>query len=98
MQRITKPKASEVAQQTTSPITPGVEKAQKTVAPINSGAEWIRPASVPPFCGIGRSVLFELIRDGVIKSVMLRRKGASKGSRLISVASLRSYINGMEAK
>jgi hypothetical protein len=43
-------------------------------------------------------VLFELIRDGVIKSVMLRRKGASKGSRLISVASLRSYINGMEAK
>jgi hypothetical protein len=84
MQLTSNPKASEVAQQTTSPITPG--------------AEWIRPAGVQPFCGIGRSVLFKLIRDGEIKSVVLRRKGAKKGCRLISVASLRAYINGMEAK
>ena len=84
MQLTSYPKPSEIAEQTISPLTPG--------------AEWLRPADVKSFCGIGRSVLFELIRDGAIKSVMLRRKGASKGSRLISVASLRSYIAGMEAK
>ena len=78
------PTASEVAQQTTSPIIPGTE--------------WCRPADTRQRFGVGRSAVYELIKDGAIKSVVLRRKGASKGCRLINVASLVAYINGMEAK
>lgn len=84
MQRITKPTASAAALQTTAPITPGVE--------------WLRPADVKPFCGIGRSTLYSLIESGAVKSVVLRREGKAKGCRLVSVSSLRALLNGMEAK
>ena len=50
------------------------------------------PADVKPFCGFGRSHVYNLIDTGAIRSVCLRQKGKSKGVRLISVESLRSYI------
>ena len=63
-----------------------------TTAPIIPGPEWLRPADVKPFCGFGRSHVYNLIDTGAIRSVCLRQKGKSKGVRLISVDSLRSYI------
>jgi hypothetical protein len=43
--------------------------------------------------GIRRSLAYLLIEDGAIKSVSLRRKGALKGKRLVSVASVRKFLN-----
>ncbi len=54
--------------------------------------EYIRPAQVREKFNIGRSQVYELIAQGKIKSHVLRKKGNTKGMRLISVESLRSYI------
>jgi hypothetical protein len=45
------------------------------------------------FSGIGRTEIYLLIRDRHIKSISLRKKGAARGRRLISVQSLRSYLH-----
>ncbi len=42
--------------------------------------------------GIRRSLAYLLIADGAIKSVSLRRSGALKGKRLVSVQSVRSFL------
>jgi len=52
--------------------------------------------------GIKRSLAYQLLEDGVIKGVSLRRRGALRGKRLFSVDSVRSYLssqmeNGGEA-
>jgi hypothetical protein len=51
--------------------------------------------------GIGRSLLYELIRERKIKSVCLRKRNAQRGIRLISADSLYAFIesagNGADA-
>jgi hypothetical protein len=52
--------------------------------------------------GIKRSLAYQLLADGKIKGVSLRRRGALRGKRLFSVDSVRSYLssqmeNGGEA-
>jgi hypothetical protein len=42
--------------------------------------------------GIKRSLAYQLLADGVIKGVSLRRRGALRGKRLFSVDSVRSYL------
>ena len=66
--------------------------AKLTTAPLQPGPEWLRPADVRPYAGIGRSLLYELIQEGKVRSVCLRREGRLGGMRLVSVASLREYI------
>ena len=72
--------------------------AKLTTAPIQPGAEWLRPADVRHFAGIGRSLLYELIREGKVRSICLRREGKLGGMRLVSVQSLRDNINGHGAE
>jgi len=43
--------------------------------------------------GIKRSLAYLLISEGAIKSVSLRRRGTTKGKRLIDVASVRQFLN-----
>jgi len=42
--------------------------------------------------GIGRSSLYELIREGKIKSVSIRKRNAIRGIRLISADSLNQFL------
>ena len=63
-----------------------------TTAPVQPGVEWLRPADVRPRYGIGKSLLYELIAQGDVKSVCLRRQGKATGMRLVSAASLNAYI------
>jgi hypothetical protein len=58
---------------------------------------YIRPSQAPHF-GISRSTLYNLISDGVVKTKLVRRRGNTKGIRLISVESLRAYIEGCPSK
>ena len=50
--------------------------------------EWIRPKSMPHYFGIGRTRTYELIADGKIKSITLRKRGQKHGTRLISYDSV----------
>ena len=42
--------------------------------------------------GIKRLLLYDLLSDGAIQSVSLRRKGQSRGKRLFSVHSIREFL------
>ena len=43
--------------------------------------------------GIKRSLAYQLLNDGKIKSVSLRRRGQSRGKRLFSVDSIRQFLH-----
>ena len=43
--------------------------------------------------GLRRGLLYELARDGKIKTAVLKRKSAQRGVRLILVSSLLAYCN-----
>lgn len=60
--------------------------------------EWLRlpkPGTLCPFCGLSRTALYTLCKDGKIKSVVLRKRGASRGIRLLEWVSLFSFINSL---
>jgi hypothetical protein len=49
--------------------------------------------------GIKRSLAYQLLADGKIKGVSLRRRGQSRGKRLFSVDSIRAFLREqMEAE
>jgi hypothetical protein len=69
---------------------------QLTIAPLAASA-----ANDAEFCdspgafyrfGLKRSMLYELSARGFIKGVSLRKRGSSKGKRLWSCDSIRSYL------
>jgi hypothetical protein len=54
--------------------------------------EWLRLPDAIRVSGIGRSTLYQLLNDGSVRSVVLRKRGRQRGIRLISADSLRTYI------
>ena len=54
--------------------------------------EWLRIPQVTQIFGLGRSKIYELLSDGEIKSVSLRKRGQMHGTRLISYDSIADYI------
>jgi hypothetical protein len=66
----------------------------------NSG----QPAVLPEFgrwqdvqriFGIKRGTLYNLMAEGKVKSLVLRRKGNVHGCRIIHLASVSAYLNGL---
>jgi len=57
--------------------------------------EWVRVPDAVQYCGISRSLLYELIGSGRIISKVLRKPGHIRGIRLISVSSLDTFINNL---
>jgi hypothetical protein len=56
---------------------------------------WLRIPGAIQISGIGRSRLYELIRDQKIRSKVLKqRRDCQRGIRLISYDSLLEFING----
>jgi hypothetical protein len=51
-----------------------------------------RPGERDPLCGLSRSELWNLIKNGSIKSVVLAQKGKTRGCRLINAQSLVEFI------
>jgi len=54
--------------------------------------EFLDAAGVQARFSIKRSLLYELLGDGVIRSVSLRRRGQSRGKRLFAVDSIREFL------
>lgn len=76
-----------------------------SVATMENKPEWLRlpaPGSRCRFTGLSRSTLNELTIPGPandgrppVKSVVLRKRGAVRGIRLISYESLMGYLAGL---
>lgn len=54
--------------------------------------EFGRVRDVQKVFGLKRGAIYQLIRDGKLKSVSLRRPGARTGLRLIHLASVRAFL------
>ena len=85
----------------------GGQITDKTTAPVcatsayvaGQDPEFLDATGVRAQFSIRRSLLWELDRDGLIKSVSLRRRGRSRGKRLFSVDSIREFLRSqMEAQ
>ena len=79
--------------------TDATANAKFTAAPIEPGEsgsvapEFGRVPEVERIWGIKRGLLYLLIKQGEIKSAVIRRKGARTGVRLIHLQSVRDYLN-----
>jgi hypothetical protein len=70
------------------------EKLTAAPPPFRLTPVWLRIPSAVQVFGIGRSRLYELIRDQKIRSrVLKKRRDSQRGIRLISYDSLLEYIN-----
>lgn len=56
--------------------------------------EWLRVDASVKFCSLSRSLLYENFdtSGGPIKTAVIRKRGALRGVRLVSVDSLRKFI------
>lgn len=52
-----------------------------------------KPSTTCPITGLSRSGMWNLIADGHVKSVCLRKPGAAKGTRLVHLQSLLDYLH-----
>jgi len=51
-----------------------------------------------PITGLSRTGMFVLIKSGLVKSVVLRRREKGRGTRLVNYASLLDYLHGLEVE
>ena len=75
---------------TTDPVKPGNF--------AGSLPEWGRCADVKRVFGIGRATIYTLLRAGKIRGCVLRARGEKSGMRLISMESVRHYIQAEMAR
>jgi hypothetical protein len=70
--------------------------ANTTTAPVEPGVvgspEFIRIGDARKIFGLGRTYCYNLITDGKIRSVVLRKRGAKTGVRLLDVDSVRAFL------
>ena len=57
-----------------------------------SDLKYLRPAQVPRRYPFSRSILYELLGAGKIKSISVRKPGGVRGIRLVSVASIEDFL------
>jgi hypothetical protein len=56
-------------------------------------AEFVDAHSLRFMFGIGRSLAYQLLSEGAIRSISLRRKGNTRGKRLFEVATVREFLS-----
>ena len=73
----------------------------KTIAPLSEAVakaaqhhepEFVDSPGAKALFGLGRSYLYRLHADGLIRGVSLRKRGQTKGKRLWNVDSIRRYL------
>jgi hypothetical protein len=69
-----------------------------TTEPIMAGTgldpEFVDVEGLRERFGIKRSLAYQLLNDGAIRGVSLRRRGQVRGKRLFDVASVREFLKG----
>lgn len=55
------------------------------------------PGQVCPYSGLKRGMLYQLDKEGLIRTVSLRRKGTTRARRLIVLSTLMEYLRGLDA-
>lgn len=65
---------------------------------INLQPEWARVPDITKMFGIKRTSLFRLLADGSIRSASIRRRGSTKGIRIIDCDSVRALLQNQAAK
>ena len=76
-------------------------KSDHTLTPATGGntsgalPEFGRWRDVERLFGIKRGTLYNLMAEGKVKSLVLRRKGNLHGCRLIHLASVSQYLNNL---
>lgn len=61
-------------------------------------AEWLREKEVTARFGLSHMTLFNLRKNGEIRSLSTKGEGKKYGSRLFNVASIRDYLAKQEAR
>jgi hypothetical protein len=72
---------------TTVPLSEGAARPSQQLDPEFVDCDGLRQG-----WGIKRSLAYQLLEQGLIKGVSLRRRGAARGKRLFSVDSVRAYL------
>jgi len=54
------------------------------------------PGQACPYSGLKRGALYALAREGVIRTVSLRRRNTTRGRRLIVLSTLKAYLRGLD--
>jgi hypothetical protein len=75
----------------------GEFESPQTRSPI-SDLVYLRPGQVPRRYPISRSLLYELLGSGKIKSISLRKPGGVRGIRLIPVDNIECYLAKLAAE
>lgn len=73
-------------------IQPQSDSATPNDTKLQIEPEWLKIPEAVRFSRICRSKIYTLIRSGKIRSVSLREEGETKGTRLVSVHSLRRFL------
>lgn len=58
-----------------------------------SGPEFVNTTNARKLFSIGKSHLYNLHSQGMIRSVVLRKRGAARGKRLWDVSSIRALLH-----
>ncbi len=65
-------------------------------APQGGGAplpqDWLRVSEACAYCRISKPKLYDLLNRGLVKSVSLKERGQTKGTRLVSFDSLKAFL------
>jgi hypothetical protein len=61
-------------------------------------AKWLRLPAACAYSGMSRAKLYELISEGQIKSICVRKKGNIRGLRLLSAESLDAFLESFVAE
>ncbi len=72
------------------PITTTVER--DTGSCLHLEPKWVRIHDAVRVSGMGRSLLYQRIKEGHIRSACLRDRNKTRGIRLVNVESLNRYI------
>ena len=65
---------------------------------MTDNPKYLKPAQVPNLYPMSRSQVYVLMNQGLIKSKMLRRPGNIRGTRLVLVESIESWIASCPSK
>lgn len=60
--------------------------------------EWMREKGITTHFGLSHMILFNLRKQGQIRTVSLRGEGKQYGARLFNVASVREYLARQEER
>jgi predicted DNA-binding transcriptional regulator AlpA len=53
---------------------------------------WLRIPDAIRYSGLSRSLLYQLIADGSLRSICIRRRGSLRGARVLSAESIDEFL------